>query len=595
MTMASFGNTEMIRREAMRQKSALWNEFERIRAPLTEIARAVYPPAVDGLMRRVEDLHSPMMYEGGEDEYRLTYAPMRAFRIGCSGFYVNFMSPARRWYRFVAKPRNFASGATDERTAPWIDSLTEASRYMIYHSGSYPALNTAIRHLIAFGFACVLSRPETEDEQRRRGRYIVTECLRVGTYALGVDSYGKPDRVLRHFAFTAEQLAEQFGRNALPETVLNDLRRGSDRRHEVWCLIEPHRRGFREDARAFRLSYGAFAYRAVYWLTSSEGKNNGVLAVRGYARKPFVAPRLEVEAGDVYGRGRCMDILGDIRGLQTACEDDLDISGQNAQPAVVASEQLKTPGVHLGRGGVNYVAPGEQRANAIYRALQDPPSAEGTRATMGRLEQEIKDAFFNNEFASINSDDQNNPVRTATEIEYRKRQSMEQLSGAATALDEEFLLPLIEMMRDYTVLVGLYAIPNGMSLSMLDIKYESNVHRAQNAPDVNSRTESLSFAAQVAQMQVQAGVSDTVMDNFRMDDIVRNHHRALGAPEHDLVSPETVKGVRAGRAEAAQAQAQIAQEGAAAQIAKDQAAAAKAAAEARAASGGMFEQAMAGM
>ena len=45
MTMASFGNTEMIRREAMRQKSALWNEFERIRAPLTEIARAVYPPA----------------------------------------------------------------------------------------------------------------------------------------------------------------------------------------------------------------------------------------------------------------------------------------------------------------------------------------------------------------------------------------------------------------------------------------------------------------------------------------------------------------------------------------------------------------------
>ena len=61
------------------------------------------------------------------------------------------------------------------------------------------------------------------------------------------------------------------------------------------------------------------------------------------------------------------------------------------------------------------------------------------------------------------------------------------------------------------------------------------------------------------------------------------------------MSPETVKGVRAGRAEAAQAQAQIAQEGAAAQIAKDQAAAAKAAAEARAASGGMFEQVMAGL
>jgi len=591
--MGIFGNTAEIRKSCVKQKTQLWKEFERIRGRLTEISRAIYPLGVDGLVRSVEDIRSPNE-DKDDDAYCLTYAAKRAFRIGISGFYVNLTSPARRWYRIMARPERFASGSSDEATASYADELTEASRFAMYRSGGYRCLNTAFKHLLAYGFAAIVIRPETNEERVKRGRYAVAQCLRVGTYAMGVDEYGNVDRLVRHYAFTADQLARQFGKDVLPDQVIRCLEKGSDQMFEVWNLIEPHEKGFRSDARNFRLSYSEFAYRSIYWLNSAQGDNDGILAVRGYAWNPIVAPRLEFELGDIYGRGRGADSLGMIRGLQTACEDDLDISGQNAQPAVVASEDLKDPGVHLGRGGINFVAPGEQKANAIYRALQEPADASGTRETMARLEQEIKDVFFNNEFASINQDDANAKVRTATEIEYRKRQSMEQLSGSATTLDDQLLDPFVMAYVRICINEGLAAMPPGWDMQRMDIHYESSVHRAQGAADINSRAESMSFAAQVAQFQSQLGIPATVMDNFKLDEAVRSHHRALGAPEAELKSIEQREQERSERAEQiAQAQ-QIQQEQQIASTIKDVSDADKKKAEARAA-GGPLGAVMAGL
>ena len=586
------GNTTEIRKSCVKQKTQLWKEFDRIRGRLTEISRCIYPLGIDGLTRSVEDVHSPN--EEDDDSYCLTYAAKRAFRIGVSGFYVNLTSQARRWYRVMARPETFASGQTDEKSSPFADSLTEASRFVMYRSGGYRTLNTVFKHLLAYGFACAIIRPESDEERVKRGRYAVAQCLRVGTYAMGVDEYGNVDRVVRHFAFTAEQLARQFGKDNMPEAVLQALEKGSDQMFETWNLIEPHYKDFRADAKDFRLSYSDFTYRSIYWLNGAQGANNGVLAVRGYKWNPIVAPRLEFEIGDIYGRGRGADSLGMVRGLQTACEDDLDISGQNAQPAVCASEELKEPGVHLGRGGVNFVAPGEQKANAIYRALQEPADATGTRETMARLEQEIKDVYFNNEFASINQDDQNSKVRTATEIEYRKRQSMEQLSGAATTLDDQLLDPFVMAYVRIALDAGLVAIPADFNLSKMDVHYESSVHRAQNAADINSRSESLLFAAEIAKAQASMNDPNTVMDNFDLDKAVRAHHRALGAPEAELLSLELREQNRDERKQQMADAQQAAQEQQAAQILKDQTAAEKQLAEAQAA-GGPLAQTMAGI
>lgn len=561
--MDNIGNALEIRQDAERQKTQLWDNFERRRGELEEIARVFYPAAVSGLVDTVERQGEKTQLEGDDDRYRLTTMPMQAFQVGVSGFYVNITSPAKRWCTVRSRPESFSTGSVEESTAKPMDELTEAMRYLMRRCGVYKSIHTCWKHLLAFGFGCIHIRPETKAEMMTRGRYLVTECLRIGTYALGADQYGTVDRVLRHFSFNAEQLAEQFGRSNLPESVLHSLDRGDIKtQYEVWNLIEPHREGFRKDSRAFRLSYSDFTYRSIYWLNTTQGDNSGVLAVRGYALKPFVAPRFEVEAGDVYGRGRGADCLGLAKGLQTMREDALDCSGQNAQPAVCASDELKGR-LHLGRGGVNWVAAGEQKANAVYRALQEPASTSECRSDAEILMDEIKNRFFNSEFAGIDALKSKPGVKTATEIEYIRWDNFNQLSGIATAMDDEFLDPLATLFMRYTLDLGLANIPADMTIDKMEIHYESDVHKAQNAADINARNASASFAAQLA------AARPDLVDNFDLDAMVRAQHRVLGAPEQDLNTPEKREQIRAERANEAARQQQLAEAGMQAKTMKD--------------------------
>ena len=596
--MTNWGNAERIRNSAVKLKTQMWAGIERLRPHLTAICEAYYPVGLDGLQRAVEDMHSPNMYEEEDENYHISLAGRRAFQVGVSGFYVNMFSPARRNWRFVAKPEQFATGGDqDEEAAKPLDALTEASRYIMYHSKTYHEVNVALKHLLSCGFACILIRPETEREQATRGRYLFSQCLRLGTYAMAVDSYGVVNRILRHFAYTAEQLVELYGRDELPESVQIAYDNQSNQHFEAWTLIEPHEKGIRDDPRNFVLSYDEFKYRSITWLGITQGDNHGLLEVAGYTRKPFVAPRLEFEIGDVYGRGKGIDSLGLIRALQTICEDCLDISGQRAQPASCVSEELRDQpgGPQFGRRGINWVSAGEQGKNAVYPVFPNPPSMDECREEGARIQQELKDNNFNNEFASINMDDQNNPVRTATEIEYRKRQSLEQLSGAATTLEDELAGPLATLMRDYALDLKLCEMPAGYDVAKLDIRYESSVHKAMNAPDVNSRTEGFGFAVEIAKIQATAGEANTVLDNFDLDALVRRHYRTIGAPEKDIVDEDKREQVRARRAEASAAQAQLAQRGQAAEVAGMEADAATKQAEAqRAAQGGDLAAALGG-
>ena len=596
--MTHWGNAEEIRKAAVKIKQPLWSDMRRMVPDMARVARAIYPLAVQGLEKNVDDLHSSGMYQDEDTGYHLSLAARRAFNIGTSGFFINFFSPARRNWSFIAKPERFASGGDpDEKVAKDLDALTEASRYVLYHAKGYREINVAIKHLFGFGYCCILCRPETEEERLTRGRNVFMQTLRLGTYAMGVDAYGEVNRVVRHLAYSAEQLIQMYGKDDVPEQVRIAYERGDSRMFRMWTLIEPHEKPLFDhaDKRRFVLDYEKFAYRSISWLDLKQGENEGVLEVAGYTRKPFVAARMEFELGDVYGRGKGIDTIGLVDALQTICEDCLDISGQQAQPAMVAPESLRdNGGLRLGRGDTNYVADNDQ-ANAVVRALREPASSAESREEGSRLEREIKDNCYNNEFASINMDDENNPVRTATEIEYRKRQSLEQLSGAATTLEDELMGPIATIMRDYAVELGIVELEDPTIISKLNVKFESAVHKAMNAPDVNSRNEGIMFALQLAKYQLENGQQNTVLDNFDLDAVMRAHYRNLGAPEKDLAPLETRSRVRAERAANAAEAAAPAQEAAAAEIDKNRATAARELMAARQAAGGDLAAAMAGL
>lgn len=564
--MTKFGNAREIVQNCDRQRQQLWNEYLRIKPNLVEIARYIYPGAIPGLVRDIRNIGSESIYDDDDDANRLTGVPFDAFRIAVSGFYTNLTNPSAPWFRLNSPKFGRTDAGQDDYYADVYETLSDATRWLINWCGANRALHTIYKHLVAFGFACAVAEPDDE-------RYVRVTCLKVGQYALGIDRKGKVDRVVRHFAFTAEQMIEEFGASQVSPSVIEAARRGDlTSRYEVWNLIEPHKKLPKVDT-PYTLSYAKFRYRSVYWCAEKSVNDScGLLAVRGYEIKPIIAPRLTFEVGDTYGRGCGANVVGHCRALQTMAEAQLDIADQEAHPSMMAPSSMADDGLRLGPLEVNYYPDG-LGPNAVYRTIANPPTGERTSMEMQRLEMEIRKEMFNSEFETINAMEDNEAMAqkggnhmTATEVQVRVNEKMEQLSGIATTLNDELLDPFVSMMAAYVRrsaidaerlgLPPLVELPDDVknSSAPFDIKYESAVHAAANARPINAANQSFQQAANYA----TATQDPSVLDNFDLDEMARDMHRKLGAPEKYLKDTEERDKIRSARAQA-QAKAQQAQ------------------------------------
>ena len=567
--MSKFGDGERIVADAERQRKRLWGEFERVRPKLAEIARYIYPNALGGLTRDVKDLGAESEYDA-DDAERFTGVPFDAFKIAVGGFYTNLTNPSAPWFSLGSPSFGRGGDSREDYFAKEYARLTEATRWLMGWCGCYRALHLVYKHLLAFGFGAIV----VDSDEERVAR---AQCLRMGTYALGIDRRGRVDRVVRHFAFTAEQMLEEFGAERLPANVMEAARRGDcEARFEVWNIIEPHRRlaGVRTP---HRLSYRRFPYRSVYWTREGDNGDHGLLAVRGYLVRPIVAPRLTFEVGDVYGRGCGHDALGHCKALQTMAESNIDIADQEAHPSLMAPASLADAGLRLGAWDVNWYPDG-LGPDAVYRALGDPPKGERTVQEMQRLEAEVRKIFFNSEFETINAMEDNAAFgggggnMTATEVKARVNEKMEQLAGIATTLNDELLDPFVTIMATYALMSGLVEadLPSAGGAPLpWDIKYESAIHAAANAQPINAAVSALGVAAQLAQATGDA----SVFDNFDADEAARDVHRKLGAPERYLRAEWDRDAVRQARAEEAARERQMQEEAVGARALKDAASA----------------------
>ena len=289
--------------------------------------------------------------------------------------------------------------------------------------------------------------------------------------------------------------------------------------------------------------------------------------MRGYRIKPIVAPRLEFEIGDIYGRGRGANVLGHCKALQTMGVSQLDIADQEAHPSLMAPQSMSGDGLRLSPMSVNYYSD-KLSPNAVYRTLGNPPDGSRTEKEIARLEGEIRKEFFNSEFETINAMQDSSAMNgggqggrmTATEVRARINEKMEQLAGIATTLNDELLDPFVTMMASYAIMSGLVDVdlPRNPSGNLLpwDIKYESAIHAAVNTQPINAASTSLSMAADYA----RTSNDPSVLDNFDPDKMARDIHRKLGAPEEYLRKSDDRDKIRQERAEAAAQQAQAEQD-----------------------------------
>lgn len=537
----------LIRKHCERISNALFNDFDSKRKDiLAQIAREFYPIGVAGLTKGVEELADECAYDS-ETRY-LTTKPMDCLRKGAAGFHGNLTSPARRWFRLRAKK------GTDDQSDRLLDQLTEATEWVFNYGGVYPQLYKLYEHCLCFGFGCMLVTKSSE-------RVVKARTLRVGTYALGIGEDGKVCRVVRRFSWTAEQILKEYGAPSVPDCVKEAAEKGdTKRRWTIYNLIEPNAQGDLKEydpvSKQLDLS-DEMIYRSIYWLGGkcTGAKNEGILEYSGFSVKPIIAPRLDYELGDTYGRGRGLDGLDLARGVQSFQYDILKISGMTAQPPVVASSEFKDTGLRLGRGQVNYARMGEQSKALVAPIFAQSPNSSEVRHDREAAEQELADLFFNTAFATIDALKNQTGVKTATEIDALVRENMERLNPVVTNFDNELLDPLVQAVASYTV-TGLIAQQQGQvaeglpDLANIEVEYVSQIHLAARQSQMSAITTFLQFAGGLAQAKPEA------LDIVDSDGTMKCYAKMLGVPMECITKEENIEAIRQARAQQQQAMQQ---------------------------------------
>ena len=549
---------EVIKKHCPKTGERMFKRLTALKQDMLAVSREFYPLGVAGWERGVESLADKCFHD--EDHRLLTVIPVMTLRKAAAGMLQNLTSKGQPWY-YLSVPKTLSSKLSKEKRGV-LEKLTEASRYLFARSNAYSSIYRLFCHYLCYGFGCML----VSGADKESGDIIDTYTLRPGTYALGIGRNGRVNKVVRKFAWTAMEILEEFGKSATPKWIRDMAKNGSDKTIVVWNLIEPNYTGelaeFDPVSKACELD-ASCCYRSIFWVeggSKDDGTGRqGILGIDGFDINPIIAPRLDCELGDIYGRGLGLDGLDMARGLQSYRYDILKISGDKAQPALVASSEFKEDGLKCGRGDVNYTQMGQQKQGFVLPVLPTPPSIEDTRNCEIVARQELETLFYIDAFTAMDLFRDNIGKVTATQINYAKAEGMQKLGAMVSNCECEFLNILVNTMWRWAVKAKVAPLDEQTIMQIVAMErevspeYVSNIHQARRLAEMNgiqAWMQNVQMAKEIKQDPI-----DDPSDVVNFDLINRRIAEIVNVPDDCIADEGEVTAKRTRRAKQQQAAA----------------------------------------
>ena len=306
-----------------------------------------------------------------------------------------------------------------------------------------------------------------------------------------------------------------------------------------------------------------------------------ILRESGFEEMPVPVSRFAKALGEVYGRSPGMAALPDILELNVVWEAvTLAVEKMLDPPLGVLSDgDLGGAVIDTSAGAINVF-------NVSGRAGQQQPifplftvgELKAVDPLLEKLTKSITDHFFIDRLLDLN----NETRMTLGEAQIRNELRAMSLGSIFSRQEAEMFTPLINRTFNLLLKQGeLGVMPNSKEAAALvkageefglipeaiarrmlagkdvfKIKYVSPAKRAMEAESVQGTLASWNFTATVAAM-----VPD-VIDNFKMDDMIKRVARVTGVDEADIQDLESVKKIREARSQQAAAlqQREIAKE-----------------------------------
>ena len=466
---------------------------------------------------------------------------MRTLAAGMQG---GMTSPVRPWFRLTLEDESDHTG----EIGAWLDDVTKRMQALLHRSNFYNASHSLYADLGTFGPGLLI---ETADWTGLHFKLIPA-----GEYVLDVDDNGTVDTFMYRLRMSARQIIQQFGEDKAPDAV----KTAASSPAAVTQFFDVVHAVFPRTDRIYgRMDAANMPYASVYWL--SFGENGGgkpcVLRESGFKSFPAFAPRWDVTGNDKYGRSPAMDVLSDCRMLQQMGITTLKAMHKAVDPPVGVPVGLRSEGVDLTPGGLNYLD-FTSNTNGEIKPIQQIQAQiiEAAELKIQAVQQKIHDGLYADLFKMLMLNDRRNI--TATEIDAREREKLSMLGPVVERLDKELHSPLI--LRTFSLMEqfdALPPVPPSMQGAPLRVEFTSVLAQAQRMANTSPIDQTVAFVANVAPVRPE------VTDIIDVEYTVRAYADALGAPAAMLRSEQDVQQIRQARAEAQaqaeqQAQAQLA-------------------------------------
>lgn len=470
---------------------------------------------------------------------------IRAGRILAAGLMSGMTSPARPWFRLATPDKDLMKS---QAVKEWCALVTNQMLDIFAKSNTYRALHGIYGQLGVFGTAGSLILDDFEDVIRHYP-------LAIGEYAIATDDRGVVNTLYREFEMPVSQIVKRFGlENCSPQVQSQYQNRlGLDQWITVLHVIEP-----RTDRDPTKRDASNMAYSSCYLEPS--GQADKLLSESGFLRFPGVAPRWDVESGDIYGNSPGMEALGDAKQLQHEQFRKGQAIDFATLPPLQAPVGMKAEDVRSLPGGVTFV--NQTAAGKAIAPLWDvKPDLNSLVSDIQDVRARINASYYTDLFLMISQSEESggSPV-TAREIAERHEEKLLMLGPVLERLHDELLAPKVEITFEKMLAAGtLPPPPAELQGQALNIEFISMLAQAQRAVGTGSVDRLLGTIGSMAQMKPE------VLDKIDADKVVDAYADMLGIDPDLIVGDDQVALIRQQRAQQMQAQqaAQLAPQAAA--------------------------------
>lgn len=471
---------------------------------------------------------STIRYRGDQSRYDLIYdttAPLANEQLA-SGLHGFLTSPSQRWFSL----KTFDDNLNKELAVKeWLDQITTMMYDRIFNipdSNFNSQAHELYLDLGAFGTGVMMV-------QDIPGKGVTFRTFHLADCYIQENDAGFVDTLYRKYKRTGKQLIERFG-EAVPENVRKVSEKDPFREFEVIHSVEPSETYGEPYKNPTKKNF-----KSCYVLIEEKA----LLEEGGYDEFPYMVPRWQKVAGEIYGRSPSMTSLPDIKMVNSMMKTIIKAAQKVTDPPLLVPDDGFILPVRTVPGGLNFYRSGTQ--DKIEPLVTNARPDIGFEILQNRREHIM--SAFHVDWMKM-PDQKGSPNMTATEVVARQEEKMRLMGPMIGRLQVEFLGPLInrvfKIMKRKRMLPDAPSILQGMEMK---IEYTSPLARAQKSGQLMTVTRL--FESMVPLFQAKPDL----LDNMNTDETFRYFHHLLDAPPQILNDKDSVEQQRQQRAEQQQA------------------------------------------